>query len=118
MKHGCQKMSQACFVKTNFHDIVARDGLGVKLWDIRQPLYETKPYKSMEVNNYINDNLSYYGDLNCLNNKSFLSVSPCGKHVLTGDYNSRANIVALDQSQNVQIDCQFYARFGQIYTKR
>jgi WD40 repeat protein len=109
-------VSDARFVADS--QVVTRDYLSVKLWDLRQASSSapqsvggtgSKPVYSAQVADYFERNLAMLMEQDCLDDQFFLDVTPDGKHMATGGYNKSAHVMDINTTSNTVIACNFAA---------
>lgn len=81
----------------------------VKVWDLRAD----KPYFSVNVNDYMERNLSQLSREDALDDEFFISLSPDGKYLATGGYNRAANVIDANATTNTTITCNHINTPGQ-----
>jgi len=85
--------------------IVSRDYLSVKLWDLRGtgdlPLY------SAQVTDYMERNLQNLHEQDSLDDEFFMNVSPDGRHLVTGGYNKSAHVIDIAATTNTVVQCNY-----------
>ena len=105
-------VSEARFVGD--HQLVSRDYMTVKLWDIRTaPTSQgdpvTKSVYSAQVSDYMERNLTVLMEQDCLDDQFFVDVTPDGKHLATGGYNKSAHVIDINATSNTVVPCHFGA---------
>jgi WD40 repeat protein len=89
--------------------IVSRDYLTVKLWDIRKASDTCQPVYSAQVTDYLERNLVSLMEHECLDDQFFCDVTQDGKHIATGGYNKSAHVLDINTTCNTVIPCTFGA---------
>lgn len=89
--------------------IYSRDYLAVHIWDIRN---SRAPVKSYNVNDYLEKKLCEVYENEAIFDKFDMVVSPNGKFVLTGSYNSNAHVIDVNNQSNCSIDVKFMDKRG------
>lgn len=107
-------VSSATFNPANNNQIVCRDYLTVKVWDVRNT---SKPVKNLYVTDYIDKKLCDLYEAESVFDKFKLQVSPDGSNVVTGAYNSNAHIINLEGKVNTTLDAVFGNKRGKVCSK-
>ena len=102
-------VSSACFNPKDSNQIICRDYLSVKLWDIRN---NTKPMKSFAVTDYIDKKLCDLYESESVFDKFQINCSSDGKQIITGAYNNNAHIIDIDGRSNTSIEAIFGNKRG------
>jgi serine/threonine-protein phosphatase 2A regulatory subunit B len=89
--------------------IYSRDYLSVHMWDIRNT---KRPVKSLNVNDYLEKRLCEVYETESIFDKFDMQISPNGKFVLTGSYNSGAHLLDFANNSNCLIDVKFMDKRG------
>lgn len=100
-------MSTASFLP-NPNQVLSRDYLSVKLWDLRMGL----ALHSASTTENIERNLSKLHNSGAMDDEFFMTVSGDGKHVVTGGYDKSANLMDTNATWNCTIPCQHKTRSG------
>ena len=79
------------------------------MWDIRNP---RKPLKSLNVNDYLEKRLCEVYESEAIFDKFDMQISPNGKFVLSGSYNSGAHLLDFSNNTNCHIDVKFMDKRG------
>lgn len=107
-------VSSANFNPVNDKQIICRDYLTVKVWDIRN---QSKPVKNLYVTDYIDKKLCDLYEAESVFDKFKLDVSPDGQNIVTGAYNSNAHIIDLEGKVNTTIEAVFGNKRGKPCSK-
>lgn len=89
----------SCDFNVDEDQIIARDYLNLKTWDVRFP---KEPLIVVPVNNEIKGNLCKLYESESIFDKFKVSISPKTKLAVTGSYNDSFNVVNLATGENVQ----------------
>lgn len=103
----------------NGTQIVSRDYMTIKLWDIRHATgaQNSRPVYSAQVTEYMEKNLTKLYEQDSLDDEFFLSLSPDSKHIVTGAYNKSAHVIDTNATTNQIVRCKFDASSGSNATR-
>lgn len=104
-------VSDARFIDSTTQ-VVSRDYLSVKLWDLRATSNNglgSKPIYSAQVTDYMECNLTTLMDQDSLEDEFFIDVTPDGKHLATGGYNKSGHVIDINATSNTVVPCIFGA---------
>ena len=87
-------ISDICF-SPNGRQIVSRDYLRIKVWDIAKP---DKPVQTININEHLRPKLCDLYDSDCIFDKFQFSVNQAGDRFLTGSYHNGFQIYKKDGS--------------------
>jgi len=76
--------------------IVTRDYLNVRVWDVNM---EARPLKTFAIHEHLRPKLCTLYEKDCIFDKFEASFSHDGKHILTGSYQNRFNLLSTDGAQ-------------------
>eukprot|EP00347_Sterkiella_histriomuscorum_P001605 403371389 len=83
--------------------VISRDYLSVKLWDIRMP--GSSPFHQYYVNDYLKDKLSQLYQNDCIFDRFDVKISPNGRYISTGGYNDSFQIIDHEGMQHATLKC-------------
>lgn len=104
-------VSDARFIEGSTQ-VVSRDFLNVKLWDLRAASNQGSSSKSVysaQVTDYMERNLTTLMDQDMLDDQFFVDITPDGKHMATGGYNKSGHVIDINSTSNTVIPCNFGA---------
>jgi len=78
-------VSSASFTPNKDYQVVCRDYISLKVWDIRNP---SRPVRSILVTDYMDKRLCDLYEAEAVFDKFHLNHSPCGRYAITGAYSN------------------------------
>ena len=103
----------SAFFLANGTQVISRDYMSVKLWDIRSNSgVKSKPIYSAQVTDYMERNLSKLYEQDSLDDEFFLSLNPDCNYVVTGAYNKSAHVIDTAATSNSVVRCKYDGVYG------
>lgn len=111
-------ISDASFLPGSSPQLVSRDYLSVRLWDMRtasssaggmvvDSAPNVRPVYTAQVTDYMERNLANLYHNSNIADQFFLELSPDGRHMATGAYNKSAHVLDINCTSNKQIACRY-----------